>query len=161
MKHSYLYYINKLSTVKAAYNEGGKSASSFRNIEIIRYRYLLYKHPYMSPTKYLPPSYPPYPPTLPPNQSLKSLCFKPFIWRFKSFLSWILSIRLKFGSTESEVCCFSYSFIVQPGPFDTDNFTSDEAVERITVGLLPPATAGLQFEAPHWDLIRVIIVPGP
>jgi hypothetical protein len=54
-----------------------------------------------------------------------------------------------------------YSFIIQPGSFDTDYFTSDEAVEVITVGLLPPATAGLKFGAPHRGLIRVIIVPGP
>jgi hypothetical protein len=64
-------------------------------------------------------------------------------------------------SVESKVCCFSYSFIVQPGPFDTDNFTSGGVVEVITVDLLPPATAGLQFGAPHRDLIRVIMVPGP
>ncbi len=73
--------------------------NKFLNVEIIRYRYLLYKHPYMGPTKST------YHPLPPPNQSLKSLCFKPFIWRFKSFLLWILSIRLKSGSTESEVCC--------------------------------------------------------
>ncbi len=39
------------TTGKAAYNGGGKSAPPFRNIEIIRYRYLSYKHPYMGSTK--------------------------------------------------------------------------------------------------------------
>ncbi len=65
--------VRRLHTVKASYNGGGKSAPPFRNIEIIRYRYLLYKHPYMGPTKsteYLPS------PTPFPNQSPKSLCFK-------------------------------------------------------------------------------------
>jgi len=59
------------TTGKAAYNGGGKSAPSFRNIEIIRYRYFLYKHPYMSPTK---STYHPLPPPLtsPSNPSASS-----------------------------------------------------------------------------------------
>ncbi len=48
-----------VGTVKAAYNGGGKSAPPFRNIEIIRYRYLLYKHPYMGSTKSTYHSLPP------------------------------------------------------------------------------------------------------
>jgi hypothetical protein len=61
------------TTVKAAYNGGGKSAPQFRNIEIIHYRYLLYKHPYMGPTKSTLPTIP-YPPPLtsPSNPSASS-----------------------------------------------------------------------------------------
>ncbi len=53
-----------------------------------------------------------------------------------------------------------YSFIIQSSSFETDNFTSDEAAEMIIIDLLSSATAGLQFEALHRDLIRVIIVSG-
>jgi len=31
------------------YNRGGKLAPQFNNIEILRYSYLLYKHPYVGP----------------------------------------------------------------------------------------------------------------
>jgi len=50
--HHQLLLLHK-DTVKAAYNGGGKSAPQFRNIEIIRYRYLLYKHPYCRVLRYL------------------------------------------------------------------------------------------------------------
>ncbi len=63
MSHSYCLQVqSKLP------NPGGKSAPQFRNVEIIRYRYLLYKHPYMGPTK---STYHPLPP--PPPQPVPQI----------------------------------------------------------------------------------------
>ncbi len=65
MSHSYCLQVQSNLP-----NGGGKSAPQFRNVEIIRYRYLLYKHPYMGPTK---STYHPLPPpTSPSNPSASS-----------------------------------------------------------------------------------------